>query len=111
MISNQLKIALSTLLLTIGLSSSALAYDRHVLVVNNSSNNIIEFYGSNTGTEDWQEDILGVDVLASGEEVEVNFDDDTGYCMFDFNVVFDNETNVIEEQFNVCDLGTLTVTD
>jgi hypothetical protein len=49
--------------------------------------------------------------LASGEEVEVNFDDDTGYCMFDFNVVFDNETNVIEEQFNACDLGTLTVTD
>ncbi len=109
--SDRLKIALSAFILTVGASNSALAYDRHVTLINESSNGIVEFYGSNTGTSDWQEDILGVDILASGEEVNIDFNDDTGYCKFDFKAVFDDGSEAIKEAFNVCDEATITVTD
>lgn len=108
---DKLKIGLSALVLTVGVSSSALAYDRHVTLINDSSNDIVEFYGSNTGTSDWQEDILGVDTLESGEEANIDFDDETGHCMFDFKAIFDDGSEAIEEQFNVCELSTVTVTD
>lgn len=108
------KVGLSALLLITSMiiaSSTVFAYDRHVTVSNESSKNIIEFYGSNMGTGEWQEDILGVDILASGEEADINFDDATGYCKFDFKVVFDDDSEIVEDGFNVCDLGTFTVTD
>ncbi len=108
-------LTLSSLLLVSALSNTAFAapdsYNRHVLLVNNTSKDIVEFYGSNTGTEEWEEDILGVDVLESGEEVEINFDDESGYCKFDFKTVFSDDSEDITEGFNVCDFGTLTLTD
>ena len=52
----------------------ASAYDRRVVVVNNTSTAIQEFYASNTGENDWQEDILGQDTLPPGGEMTVNVD-------------------------------------
>ncbi|OUD13111.1 hypothetical protein [Thioflexithrix psekupsensis] len=91
--------------------SAADSYNRRVLVVNNTSMDLVEFYGSNTGTEEWEEDVLDVDVLPSGEEVEVNFNDNTGYCMFDFLMVFSDGTELTHSRFNVCDYGTFTITE
>jgi hypothetical protein len=112
MISRASKTVLYALSLVIALvAASASAYDRSVLIINNTSKPIIEFYGSNTGTQQWQEDILGVDVLPVGEEVNINFNDNTGYCIFDFKMVFDDGSEGIESRFNVCDYGSLTLTD
>ncbi len=109
------KWGLSTLLLSGIMSSSLLAapdyYNREVTLINHTSRDIIEFYGSNTGTSDWQEDILGLDVLPSGDQADINFDDSTGYCMFDFLAVFSDGSEDVSERFNVCDYGTLTLTD
>ena len=105
---------LYTLSLIIGLAvmaGTATAYDRHVVLVNNTSKTIVEFYGSNTGTEDWEEDILGTDTLSPGQQVRINFDDGTEYCKFDFKMVFEDESEMIESEFNVCEYGTLTVSD
>jgi len=103
----------SALALSLGLvlSSSALGYDRGVTLVNNTSKTVAEFYGSNTGTGEWQEDILGQDTLAPGEEVSIDFDDGTGYCMFDFKIVYTDGSEEVEEKFNVCDYGKLTLND
>ncbi len=109
------KLSLCALTLVLGSSlavpTMADNYNRRVLLSNQSSRDIVEFYGSNTGTTEWQEDILGVDALASGEEVDINFDDNTGYCMFDFLIKFSDGSETTEERFNVCDYGTLTVQD
>ena len=66
------------------------------------------FYRSNTGTNSWQEDILGRDVLPSGSEVRINFNDSTGYCMFDLKAVFEDGDEVIQERVNICEVGTFT---
>jgi hypothetical protein len=87
---------------------SAAALDRRVQIVNNTGLTMTNFYGSNTGTSSWEEDILGADVLPSGNSVIVNFDDATGYCMFDFKAVFENGAELVDQQINICEVGTFT---
>lgn len=96
------------LALTLTATLPAAALDRRVTVVNNTGFTIVEFYGSNTGANTWQEDILGADVLPSGQSVVINFDDETGYCMFDFRAVFEDGEILERGGINVCEIGTFT---
>lgn len=92
-------------------NSSAMALERKVTINNQTSFVIVEFYASNTGTTDWQEDILGSDVLGSGESVVVNIDDGSGYCKFDFLAVFDDGDQLVSADNNVCELDEFNFTD
>ncbi len=76
--------------------------DRRVTIINDTSFTIMYLYGSNVGEKDWQEDVLGDDVVQPGGKVTVNFDDGTCYCYFDFKAVFDDESETIRERYNVC---------
>jgi hypothetical protein len=84
------------------------AQDRKVKIVNNTGYSITNFYGSNTGSDSWEEDILGKDILPPNESVVINFDDNSGYCMFDFRAIFEDGEEVIEEKIDVCKIGTFT---
>ena len=84
------------------------AQDRKVKIVNNTGYSITNFYGSNTGSDSWEEDILGKDILPPNGSVLINFDDNSGYCMFDFRAVFEDGEEVIEEKIDVCKIGTFT---
>lgn len=86
----------------------AAALDRRVTLINNTGFTIVEFYGSNTGADSWQEDILGADVLPSGSSVVINFDDATGYCMFDFRAVFEDGDVLERGDVNICEIATFT---
>lgn len=85
--------------------------NRRVKIINETSFDMVRFYGSNVGTDDWEEDILGKDILRSGQSVNINFDDGSGYCMFDFKAVFDDGDEVIAERKNVCELGSFRFTE
>ena len=95
-------------LLVLAHAMPAAALDRRVRIVNETGFSIVRFYGSNTGTDDWQEDILGTDVLPSGSSVIINFDDGTGYCKYDLRAVFDDGDEVTQTGVNICDVGTFT---
>lgn len=90
------------------LASPALALDRHVTIVNNTGFTMVKFYGSNKGAKTWEEDILGEDVLPSGSQVSVNFNDDSGYCKFDFKAVFEDGDELVRENVNICEVATFT---
>jgi FlaG/FlaF family flagellin (archaellin) len=90
---------------------SAVAMERKVQINNQTSYTIVEFYASNTGTNDWQEDILGSDVLPSGSSVNINIDDGSGYCKYDFLAVFDDGDQLVSADNNVCELDTFNFTD
>ena len=92
-------------------NSSAMAMERKVQINNQTSYTIVEFYASNTGTADWQEDILGSDVLPSGSTVSINIDDGSGYCKFDFLAVFDDGDQLVSSDNNVCELDEFNFTD
>ena len=86
----------------------AAALDRRVRIVNNTGYTIVQFYASNTGTSDWQEDILGNDTLPSGSSVTINIDDGTGYCKYDFLAIFNDGDELVKTGVNVCEIGTFT---
>ena len=71
---------------------------------------LTHFYASNAGTSSWEEDILGRDTLAEGESVEVNIDDGSGACKFDFKAVFQNNQSLVKESIDVCKVSTFTYT-
>lgn len=92
----------------LALPGIAEAADRRVKIVNKTGYTIVRFYGSNTGSNDWEEDILGNDVLRSGSSVTINFDDGSGYCKFDFKAVFEDGDVLVKQNVNVCELSTFT---
>jgi hypothetical protein len=97
-------LAVAGAFVALGMSSAA-ALDRRVQINNNTDYDIIEFYASNTGTEDWEEDILGSDILPAGDSLVINIDDGTGYCKFDFLAVFEDDDQVVSNNNNVCELA------
>ena len=84
--------------------AEAQTYDRRVRIINESSYTMIRFFGSHIGTNSWEEDILGSDVLYPGKSVMINFDDGTGYCKFDFKAVFEGGIEVIDNSLDVCSI-------
>jgi hypothetical protein len=83
--------------------------NRVVTIRNLSGQTVWEFYGSRVSTNSWEEDILGSNILRSGTDWNVNFDDGTGACNFDFKVVFENGTQRVENNINVCAISTFTI--
>jgi hypothetical protein len=98
--------AVGALIVLASTAGAAWAEDRRVRIVNRTGVTMTEFYASRVSTEDWEEDILGVDVLENGQSATVNIDDGTGACRFDFKAVFDDGDVVEREDINVCETET-----
>ena len=72
-------------------------------LVNGTDAVIVEFYATAPSSGDWEEDILGVDVLSPDEAVEITIDDSREDCAYDFLAVFSDETEMVHEDVAVCD--------
>ena len=82
--------------------------NRNVTIINNTGSTITRFYGSNAGSDSWEEDILGADVLSPGSRVSIDFDDGTGYCNFDFKAVYADGSSSVQPDVDVCTTGSVT---
>ena len=83
-------------------------FDRWVTVYNKTGYTMVRFHASNVDTGVWEEDILGRDVLPSGQSVDINVDDGTGYCRYDFLAIFEDGDRVQGDGINVCEIGSYT---
>lgn len=92
-------------------ASAASADNRHVEIVNHTRHTIVHFYASNTGSNDWEEDILGSDELAPGDSIDIDIDDGTGKCKFDFKAVFSDGDDLQKSNINVCEIESYEYTE
>jgi len=92
-------------------AAPANAQDRHVEIVNETQHGIVHFYASNVDRGSWEEDILGENVLPVGQSVNINIDDGSGACMYDFKAVFDDGDELVRNGIDVCTIGTYTYTE
>jgi hypothetical protein len=83
--------------------------NRNVTIINNTGQDIIRFYGSNAGTSSWEEDILGTGILPRGQAVNINFDDGTGYCTFDFKAELASGATRETYGVDVCRVSSVTI--
>lgn len=79
--------------------------NRRVRIHNNTGWTMLRFFASNTSRTDWEEDILGDDVLANNASIVMNIDDGTGACQFDFKAEFTNGQSLIRNNVNVCQIA------
>lgn len=90
-------------------SQTALAEDLTFKVTNGSNTVLTEFYASPTGVNNWEEDILGVDVLNPGESADITIADGRGTCTYDLLSAFSDGDKVEEAGVNLCDTGSYTI--
>lgn len=89
---------------------TALAADRQVKIVNKTKTPLYGFYASRTSTNDWEEDILGDDVIMPGASLTINIDDGSGACKFDFKGEFEDGDEVVKTNVDVCKISVFSFT-
>jgi len=85
-------------------------YDRHVTIKNRTGWTMLRFYASDSRSDDWEEDILGDDVLENGQNVSINIDDGSGACVYDFKAEFTNGEELTRSRINVCEVSEYSYT-
>lgn len=89
----------------------AFAQDLVFMLDNQSSYDIVEFYASPSNVRSWEEDILGRDVLPSGEALRITIADGRSVCEYDLLVVFDDGDRMEDAAIDLCETGSYTVED
>lgn len=92
-------------------SGPAAAEDLDFMLRNASSYDVIEFYASPSDVAEWEEDILGLDILSSGDEVEVTIADGRSQCEYDLRFVFEDGDVVERGAVDLCETGSYTLYD
>ncbi len=87
-------------------TATAQAQNRWVTIENATGVTMREFYASNRDQRTWGRDWFGADMLYSGQSVDFDIDDGSGYCVYDLKAVFVDGDEVTSMGFNVCELGT-----
>lgn len=107
------KLAISSVTAVVALGVAAApanAQDRHVQIINETQGAIVQFFASNVDRPDWEEDILGEAVLPVGQSVNINIDDGSGACVYDFKAVFEDGQELVRNGIDVCTTATYTYT-
>ncbi len=88
---------------------AAFAGEQDFVLVNNTGLTIQAFYCSPNNTDDWEEDVLGQDVLPDGESVEITFATDTEECLWDLMIVDEDGDKVYWQDINLCQAAKVTL--
>jgi hypothetical protein len=92
------------------LSGAALAQGQQDFTLKNGTGyTISEVYVAPTKSNDWEEDVLGRDVLPHGEEVEIVFSPSENVCYYDIRIVWDDDAEADWRQFNLCEVSRITL--
>lgn len=79
-------------------------------LINNSTANLQELYVSPVGTDSWGEDVLGMELLAAGENGNVTIADGDATCAYDLRFVMDTGAT-LEGSTDLCEMASFTLTD
>ena len=78
---------------------------------NNSSFVVVEVYASPNDVNEWEDDILGQDVLGSEEAVRITIADAREQCEYDLRFVFDDGDVLERPSVDLCETEEYTLTD
>jgi hypothetical protein len=107
------KTVLAGVLFALTAVAPAYAEDLVFTLNNKSSGAVNELYVSPLDANTWEEDILGKDVLDSGQTATITIHDANGQCQWDVRIVYDDASVTDERNIDLCNLanGTYDVTD
>lgn len=86
-------------------TSKVLAEDIVFILENKTRVNMTEFYASPSGVKSWENNLLGGDVLRSGKNTEININEESTVCNYDFQAKFADGDVVVKYNINICELA------
>ena len=92
------------------LAAPAMADDLNFLFENASSFTIVELYASPSNVNQWEDDILGLDILSAGESARVTIQDGRRACEYDLKIVFE-DGDEITDTTDLCETESYRVDD
>ncbi len=92
-------------------TSAVAAQSLDFKLVNLSSGDVVEFYVSHSGTNEWEENLLDGAYLPSGNEIDVSIDDNRKSCSYDIRAVFGDGADLADYQINFCDVTQYVIED
>lgn len=95
--------------LLVSLSVLAFAGQQDFEVKNATGVTVEKIYVSETSKDEWEEDVMGQDVLKDGESVEIKFDRDTEACKFDLKAVDEDGDEMIFTGLDLCTISKVTL--
>ncbi len=90
-------------------ATPALAAQQDFSLENSTGYTIAQVFVSAATTNDWEEDVLGEDVLPTGESVDITFSASENACRFDLKVIYDDEEEAVWEGLNLCSISTVEI--
>jgi hypothetical protein len=93
----------------IALASRASAGTQDFTLVNKTGVDIHNLHVSESAKDSWEEDVLGADVLANGDSLEINFDGKAA-CMWDMMVKNEEGQGVYWRKLDLCKAQKVTLT-
>jgi hypothetical protein len=105
--------AIAALTLAFFVAHPAQADPRDFTLVNGTSaTTLVEVYVSPSSAADWQDDVLGQDVLLPGDSTDINFVGfNTNTCTYDIKVVGKDGTTGELDKVDLCSTTTVTFHD
>jgi hypothetical protein len=79
-------------------------------LVNNTGHTVMTLNVSPSDSNQWGPDILGADVLANGQSVQVSFERGQEQCQWDLRATYDDGDTTDARGVNLCELTTVTLT-
>lgn len=78
-------------------------------LVNKTGLTINEVYLSPTSDSEWGEDVMGKDVLKSGEKVDITFSSSETECNWDLKIVDEDDDDIEWAKLNLCTANEITL--
>lgn len=96
-------------IVAVAFSPAAIAGDQDFTVVNATGVEIHQLFVSSHDTDEWEEDILGQDTLAAGDEVEISFSPAEEAELWDLKVVDGDDNSITWESLNLLEISQVTL--
>lgn len=99
----------AALLLCVAISTPVQAGDQDFELINQTGVDIYALYASPHSASDWEEDILGLDVLLAGDSVTIQFDPAEAAALWDLRVEDENGDAIEWERLNLLRISIVTL--
>ncbi len=110
-ICKSLGVAMAVVVGTMAFAAPVVAQDLEFTLHNKTSFDVVAFYASPKGVADWEDDILGTDLLSSRDSIRITIGDGRSQCAYDLRFEFEDGDTVERSGVDLCETGSYTLTE
>ncbi|MBV9827210.1 MAG: argininosuccinate lyase [Alphaproteobacteria bacterium] len=96
--------------LALGTPANAQDAKQDFRLINRTGYELKEVYVSPAKADNWQEDVMGQDVLEDGKSVNIHFSPKVKTCKWDLKVVYtDDNSSAVWSDIDLCSVDKITI--